>query len=413
MLTLVAPGWLSGQRKDRTELPKVKKRKPVVDLEDVRQRLHEIEAQLNKTFVERADAIRVILLATLAQVNYLFVGDPGTAKSSVIDCFTMHVDTPNRFKKQLGKFTQPDHIFGPLDVQAFKEGRLRVVTDGMMPTAQYPILDEVLKSSDGCVNTLLEILQERTFNSEETDVRCVAAATNWPEVEMRNDIVEALFDRFVIRCEVKSVDRGKKEVRRALYRAAERVKSYEPEHMVTPAELDAAHRAVREVEIVDEVIDALDALVGRLVTSKDNQVEVSDRRSVSLQIVLKANAWLAGRDEVTIEDFDILQHGLWGRRKDIEAVRAALDTVDSEAVRDVQKLIDEGRGAYRNLQRTGMNVVRINEVIDKIREIAMEVNDRFSKPVFTTRGRAAIKQGMAALSKDFKELRKQAEQVGD
>lgn len=90
--------------------------------EQVRLALRAIETQLNGTFVQREEPIRVILLGVLARQNYMLIGPPGTAKTSVIDLFVKHVDVPVRFKILMGKFTQPDHVVGVLDINAFKRG---------------------------------------------------------------------------------------------------------------------------------------------------------------------------------------------------------------------------------------------------------------------------------------------------
>lgn len=262
-----------------------------MDLADVRTRLLAVEKQLTSTFVRRDDAVRVILLGVLAQVNYLFVGNPGTAKTSIIDRFVLHIDTPNRFKIQMGRFTQPDDVFGSLDIDAFKQGRREVVTDGMMPEAPFPVLDEALKASDGCMNSLLGILgPEREFRAEPTAVLSAGAATNWPEIDQLSAHVEALYDRFLLRCRVEDVDRKDPAVRRQLYRAAAKVRDYAPEVGVTVDELEAAHRAVLQVSIPDAVIDLLDGVVGRLLnpsgsSNKAHAVYVSDRRATQLQIV--------------------------------------------------------------------------------------------------------------------------------
>ncbi len=382
-------------------------KKPTTDL---RTRLLAVEAQLNSTFVQRSEAIRVLLLALLAKVNYMFIGDPGTAKSSVINRFIMHVVTDKRFFIQMGKFTQPDDVFGSLDIAAFKLGKRRVVTEDMMPDCALPVLDETLKSSDGCMNALLEILQERTFKGVPTKVICVGGATNWPEVDQLSKHVEALYDRFLLRCNVTAVDRADKNLRRKLYRSATAVRDYKPSVTFTIPEVEAAHQEVLDVEVSDQVIDMLDDLVGRMMGGS-NAVEVSDRRSTALQIVLQANAWLEGRDQVTIEDFDVLKHGLWSKRKDLETVKATLGTIDAQAVQEIVALADEGRGAYRTLQSTGFGAAKVNAVTEQIKKIAYDVQQRLKQPVYTKAGRVKIKKAMKALRDDFEDLNQRAAQA--
>lgn len=390
------------------------------DSEKIRLALRQIEDQLNGTFVQRADPIRVILLGVLARQNYLLIGPPGTAKTSVIDTFVKHVNVPVRFKILMGKFTQPDHVVGVLDINAFKQGRYEVVTSGMMPEAPLPILDETLKTSDGCMNQLLGILgPEREFQGRRTKIIATGGATNWPEVDGLSKHVEALYDRFLLRCVVTAVDRNNKDLRRALYRAAEKVVAYTPQVTVSLDDIQCAIAAVDQIEISDEILDLLDGVVLRLTApTKDAQgklrpssLEVSDRRATQLQQVLRANAWLEGRTEVTIEDFDVLRHGLWSKRADIEAIVAVLDTVDSARVQDLVRKIDVGRQAYRTLASQGFGAAKINDVAEQIKKIAYEVKEALQKPVFTRKGRAQVRDAMATLRTDFKNLTEQAQKL--
>lgn len=388
-------------------------------MEEVRAALRAIEKQLDTTFVQRDEAIRVILVSVLARQNYMLIGEPGTAKTSVIDCFTKHVRAP-RFKILLGKFTQPEHIFGVLDINAFKLGRYETVTTGMFTEAPFPILDEALKASDGCMNSLLGVLgPEREYQGQRTENVCAGAATNWPEVDGLSKHVEALYDRFLLRCVVTPVDRTNKEARRALYRASEQVPVYAPTAFVDLEELQAASDEVAVVEISDEILDLLDGLVARLTAPKKTtqgkdaapDMQVSDRRASQLQSVLRANAWLEGRDQVSIEDFDLLRHGLWSRRKDIETINAVLDTVDVSMVQELTRLIDTGRSAYKGLVQAGFGAAQVNQVATQIRKIAHEVQEKLNKPLFTKKSRQNVKGHIKLLEGDFKELLARAKKV--
>jgi len=388
--------------------------------EDVRTDLIAIEGQLNSTFVQRNEAVRVIMLGVLARQNYMLIGDPGTAKTSVIDCFVKHVQVPTKFKILMGRFTQPEHVVGVLDINAFKAGRYETVTAGMMTEAPLPILDETLKTSDGCMNSLLGILgPEREFQGKKTAIIATGGATNWPEVEALSKHVEALYDRFLLRCVVTPVDRSDKDLRRSLYRAALSVKSYVPATMVTLADLALASEAVDAIEISDEVLDLLDGVIGRIMEPKKDSngklkpsdVMVSDRRATQLQQVLRANAWLEGREEVSVEDFDVLRHGLWAKRKDLETIASVLDTLDSATVQDLVRKIDAGRSAYRSLQANGFGAAKVNEVTDQIKKIAYEVKIALDRPVFTSKGKTLVKTAIRALRTDFEELNTRAKKI--
>lgn len=401
----------------------------IVTAAEVRLKLIAIEKQLNDTFVRRQDAIRVILLGVLAQQNFLLVGPPGTAKTAVIDRFVSHVESEVRFKILMGRFTQPEHVFGVLDISEFKAGRYTTVTRGMLPEAPLPILDEALKASDGCMNSLLGVLgPEREFQSKRTKNLCIGAATNWPEVDTLHKNVEALYDRFLLRCVVTAVPRTKMgangqevpdpDLRRELYRAASKVEKYEPEIKVTVDELKLAHSDAMAVHMADPILDALDDLIMRLVapvgsgnSKVPSDLEISDRRATQLQSVLKANAWLEGRPQVGIEDFDVLRHGLWAKHKQVDKVSVILDSIDTAAVQRLQQMIDKGRAAYRTLSQSGFNPAKFPAAIEEITNVAREVKRVMSVPTFTKKGRTMVGAAMAQLEADYKDICKRVNEI--
>ena len=414
------------------------KKKKKIDLEDVRVRLLAAEQQLNGTFVQRGEAIHTIILGLLSHNNYLFVGDPGTAKTSVIDRFTMHIETDKRFKCLMGSFTQPDDVFGSLDIEAFKKGKRQVVTEGMFTEAAHPILDETLKSSDGCMNSLLGVLApEREFKGKKVDVICTGGATNWPEVEEMSRHLEALFDRFLLRVHVTPVDRTNKVLRRKLYRAKRAVKRYAPAEttlrvmaeekgsdgkmvmvekevtvmpMVTVPELLAAHADVLDVEISDAIIDLLDGLVGRLIDGAGGNASilVSDRRSTDLQTVLQANAWLDGRDQVTLDDFNVLHQGLWNKRRDLTVASTLVATLDAVALQECLRELQRGRGIYRNVAAAGFGPSAVNTAVSEMKAIAIDIQGRLAEPIFRAESRTEIKDAVLEMRVDYDDLRSRA-----
>jgi MoxR-like ATPase len=80
-------------------------------------------------------------------------------------------------------------------------------TDGYLPTAHVAFLDEIFKSSSSILNSFLTILNERKFhNGRETiDVPLITAFGASNELPDDEDNLEALYDRFLLRCVVSPI----------------------------------------------------------------------------------------------------------------------------------------------------------------------------------------------------------------
>src|SRR5437660_7166312 len=118
--------------------------------------------ELSAALIERDDEVDLVLTALVAQEHVLLVGPPGCAKSLLLDSLMswMH---GRRFSILLNRFTTPEEVLGPISVSGLKSDVYRRVTTGKLPEAELVFLDEIWKSSSAILNTLLKILNERTY----------------------------------------------------------------------------------------------------------------------------------------------------------------------------------------------------------------------------------------------------------
>lgn len=113
----------------------------------------------------------LVVLAAVAAEHVLVVGPPGTTKSEAVRRIA-HALGGETFEYLLGRFTEPQEIFGPVDPQKLRAGRVEVDTTGMPPEAEIAFLDEVFLGSTAILTTLLGVLNERTFRREHTAIAC-------------------------------------------------------------------------------------------------------------------------------------------------------------------------------------------------------------------------------------------------
>src|ERR1700741_2185519 len=134
-------------------------------------RLAKLGGGLESRFLGKEEVIRLLLVATIAAEHAVLIGPPGTAKSALIRTFARMLNA-HYFEYLLTRFTEPNEIFGPVDIAAFREGRYERRTEGMLPRAEIVFLDEVFKSNSAILNALLTLLNERRYTSGGRSVRC-------------------------------------------------------------------------------------------------------------------------------------------------------------------------------------------------------------------------------------------------
>src|SRR5881227_2273583 len=92
------------------------------------QRLHgEVIDPLKQRFVGRDEVIDLIALALVAGEHLFLHGPPGTAKSALIRHFATAV-RGRYFEYMLTRFSEPNEIFGPVDIAKLREGAVVTVT---------------------------------------------------------------------------------------------------------------------------------------------------------------------------------------------------------------------------------------------------------------------------------------------
>ena len=258
--------------------------------------LHEAIVSAGRGLVEREALVELVVLSAVAREHMLVIGPPGTAKSEAVRRIARRI-RGRYFEYLLGRFTEPSEIFGPIDLRKLKEGLVETEIKGMLPEAEIAFLDEVFLGSTAILNTLLGMLNERTFTRGHTRISvplrvCVGASNKLPVDEQ----LAAFADRFLVRVFVEPIgDSGLED----LLASGWAIK--DDDAASGPALIERVDRLAKAASAMDPApLRGSLAHAVRLLRSAG--IEWTDRRVVRSQRLVTAAAALAGRSQPTEAD---------------------------------------------------------------------------------------------------------------
>lgn len=309
-------------------------------LDDDRSMLN-LWVQQAKTAIPEKDAvIDALILCAIAMTNMILYGKPGTAKSLVARAFGSAI-VGKVFDILMTRYTSPNEINGPTDVQALKQGHNRRRTRGYLPEADVAFLDEGFKANSACLNSLLTAVNEHKFHDDGVPVDiplrvAVLASNEFPE---DNDNLGAFDDRFPMRFDVRRLQN------RDNFAA---MINHDLPKITAPIDVRAIDRLGAHAEtlrIDDGAVDALWDLSRKL---EEAGIYASDRKLDACGRLLRARAALVGSPKVTTAHLGLLEHCLWVRPDDKAAVRELVAAHVATWLRDLRssiEVIDEQEAA--------------------------------------------------------------------
>ena len=272
-------------------------------LAEFAKRLQEGARRLEAEFLGKEEIIRLLFVAAVAGEHMVMVGPPGTAKSALVRAFADTIDA-KYYDYLLTRFTEPNEIFGPVDIQAFRAGEYRRRIEGMLPEAEIAFLDEIFKANSAILNSLLGVLNARRFAHGNITVRVPLISMFAASNEVPNDdALSALFDRFLLRLHVAPVSAAGFPALLGL--RGDAAPSVPRELPVTDAEL-AAFRAARDRVVVPAEVVTL--LVELRAWAAAERLPVSDRRWRKIVRLLQTSACSNGRAAVSTWDAWLVQY---------------------------------------------------------------------------------------------------------
>jgi len=307
-----------------------------------------------------------VLAGLISSEPVILVGEPGTAKTALIETLSKLINA-KYFYYLLTRFTEPDELLGPLDINALREGKYVRIVKNRLPEAEIVFLDEIFKASSAVRNILLDIiLNKRYLNGGEYHKLPMLALYTASNEISTDEEDQAFYDRLVIRAFVKYVDQALWDellIRGVqLPLATQELKPIADANYIKTLQQAVVTRTqwlVQQQEYRNKYIEAL-----RLLKSKG--IEISDRRKIKVLYIASAISLVYGEDMPSYDSFaDALKFTAVHNEDDIRKVEEAIMEAglmqSLEHAKMIMTMVAEVRNMMESMTKLG-DKVTVNDI---------------------------------------------------
>lgn len=270
---------------------------------------------------ERDEVVKLAYLALMSNESIFLLGPPGVGKSLIARRMKHSLEDSSHFEYLMNRFSTPEEIFGPISIKELENDKYVRKVDGYLPTCKIGFLDEIWKASPAIQNTLLTIINEKVFRNGNEDIKVplkllISASNEMPQEEG----LEALYDRFLFRYMVRpTVDENNFEN----LITAKGMNEFDENKFekITIKEIEEVKKASQNINVSRTILSFIKQLRNELSKRSDNKdFYVSDRRWKKIISILRTNAYLSARSEVSMIDAPLIKHCIIYSPKDSNKV---------------------------------------------------------------------------------------------
>lgn len=357
---------------DNTQLEKLRQ-----DAEHIRMIANNIINKLSKDLVEREDVLRLSFLCAMSGESIFMLGPPGIAKSLVSRKIQSVFRNAKSFEVLMNRYSTPDEIFGPIDITELKKGKYLRKTEGYLPDCNIGFLDEIWKASSSIQNALLMIINEKLFIndgvSNKVDLVLLIAASN--ELPERGKGLEALWDRFIIRLDMKPIQNDDKFL--SLFSNPTNLLDKQDLLESEKFDLNILQKVSKNSEYVEIPLNIKKFIIllrkkienfNTKFLERDEDVNafdliyVSDRKWKKIAGILRNSAYLNGRMHVDISDCFILENIIWNNETQIPDIKKMIEECASSIEYGIEGKYSYAVDTFNKIREAIIDNIALHEV---------------------------------------------------
>ncbi|HEX7927215.1 MAG TPA: AAA family ATPase [bacterium] len=308
-------------------------------LQTMRQRLD--------SFIIGQDGVKeATLLALIAREHVYLQGEPGCAKTLLAEVAGHTANLRFHFS-QFHRDTRLTELVGDTLLMREEMGKgseviRQVLRPGGVLTAEVVLLDDISRAPGEALNVLLRILNERQYQDLNIPLMTAIATSNPAGTEYYNEPLDpANLDRFTLQLKIQGAvgQQNWDEARRIMDRYEGLPPELSGEGAVSAELLAKAHEGSRAVVIPVPVMEAyrkfLDALINKYGCTPKNSLLTDRTMCVKVPRMIKAMAYLHGRDRANMDDLKVLKYILTFRVP--ENIYDNLEELLNQVIQEVQE----------------------------------------------------------------------------
>ena len=298
-------------------------------------KLQQLREELKTVYLDRSEAIDLIMVGLLAKMHIFLGGKPGTGKTELAKALSDAITGTTFFHYLMTKTTVAEEVLGAPDLAELQKGKFVRDTEAMLPEAHLALMDEIGKANSIVRNSALGLMNEREFLNGKTKLQSPLITM----IGCSNELLDgeedgAFWDRLSLRYMVDYL--GDEDLRILLLRKTGNICSPKITTMLSLAELEQMQTDVKNVTFPAPVIDSLIDLQREL--KKENYI-VSTRKYVQIVTILKAYAYLQEEPEVSEDSFEILNHVIWNHPREQALIRKIVAKVGNPVNIQAQEIL--------------------------------------------------------------------------